>query len=246
MSRIGNSEHMIPAVQGSDIGDNDVINGTKMAQVGPDAYELSFMMPNGRELKSAPFNSDFRRKAMLAWVDAVRQNIVADAQEAAAAANRGALLPPIDSPAVPEVAEQRSADRVSRDTRIVGAASVDPTALVSAQFEAASAELVTAQADYAAALEKKTAAEAAVEQWRKLLAVLTPTSLPAQLPPAETMSDKSPLDALANAGRGHRKTARKPQRTLLAPSPTPPLLAVEATDTLLATPAHESHEPRPL
>jgi hypothetical protein len=225
MSRIGNSEQMIPAVQGSDIGDNDIINGTKMAQVGPDAFELSFLMPNGRELKSAPFNSDFRRKAMLAWVDAVRQNIVADAGEAAAAANRGAIAPPLED-AVAAPVEQRAA--AVRQQSTVGAVP-DATTLVTAQFEAATAALAAADIEYALALEKKTAAEAAVEQWRKLLAVLTPTSLPAQLPPAETGFDTLLATVGASAGRGRRTRARTPQPTSSAPSPTllPP--DVEAT-----------------
>lgn len=88
----------IPAVQGSDINDGDLINATRTIEVG-NGYRFEITLPSGRVLESAPVGSDYpKRDAIMQWLGAVRESIVEDAASAGRASRDAQLLEPLSEP----------------------------------------------------------------------------------------------------------------------------------------------------
>src|SRR5271154_369838 len=89
----------VPFVTGADVNDGDILGATQTIDLGGGNYKFTIILPSGRTLESAGVSPDYsRRDAALQWVDAVRANIVGDAESAAeesiAAARRSLVLTP--------------------------------------------------------------------------------------------------------------------------------------------------------
>lgn len=76
------------ALEGRDINDGDIIGQTR--QVANDKGHIQFQidLPSGREVTSEWLNEDNRKKALLPWVEAVKREMVTDAEEVRAQARR--------------------------------------------------------------------------------------------------------------------------------------------------------------
>lgn len=75
-------------LEGRDISDSEILEATR--QVVNDQGKLQFQinLPSGREVTSEFFPQDLRKKAMMTWLDVVRQSRVDDAEEVRAIARR--------------------------------------------------------------------------------------------------------------------------------------------------------------
>lgn len=83
-------------IETSDINDNWILERTRQKQTG-DMLQWSIDLPSGRELTAAPFRTEERGKAIMVWLDTVRQEAAADAraeaEEKAAKARRNKVDP---------------------------------------------------------------------------------------------------------------------------------------------------------
>lgn len=150
----------IPAVQGSDINDGDLLNATRTIDVG-NGYRFEITLPSGRVLESAPVGSDYpKRDAIMQWLGAVRESIVEDAATASRAARDAhmaeARLRDLAEPAPTPVGGR------ALGVRSEPPASNDPVEYAKQQLRSAVERL--------AAL---TDAEADVAKWRRVVASLT-------------------------------------------------------------------------
>lgn len=148
----------IPAVQGSDINDGDLINATRTIDVG-NGYRFEITLPSGRVLESAAVGSDYpKRDAIMQWLGAVRESIVEDAANAGRAARDAQLAEPVSEPAA-----------VRRGTMAGAVSAPQPTDPVEyAKFQ------------LRAALERLgalSAAEADVDKWQRVVTSLTGESV---------------------------------------------------------------------
>lgn len=78
----------VPFVQTADIGDGEILSATKTLEEG-NGYKFSINLPSGRTLESAPVGADYpKTQAIMQWLEAVKGEIVGDAEEAASKAAR--------------------------------------------------------------------------------------------------------------------------------------------------------------
>lgn len=70
------------SIEGRDINDGAIIEATERLADGNGNTQFKIKLPSGREINSEWLNPDNVKKALQPWVDAVRANIVGDAEEA--------------------------------------------------------------------------------------------------------------------------------------------------------------------
>jgi len=87
---MNDNEQSVPYIQMSDLNDGDILNQTRKMSAGANAIILAYTLPSGQELKSEPVQADQIGKAMIQWIDIVKQRIVDDAAAAQDAAMRKA------------------------------------------------------------------------------------------------------------------------------------------------------------
>lgn len=151
----------IPAIQGTDINDGDLINATRTVELG-NGYKFEITLPSGRVLESAPVGSDYpKRDAIMQWLGAVRESIVEDAASAGRAQRDAELLEPVNSPAPRRAAA--SGERMD-----IPAAELPTEPVEYAKFQ------LRAAIERLAAL---TAAEADVAKWQRVVQSLTGESV---------------------------------------------------------------------
>lgn len=147
--------------QASDLNDGDIINATLLVPGdGAGLQKFQYKLPSGRVLESNEFSEDNRRRAILTWLDIVKQTVVEDLEETAAIARRGAM------PALDDAAPVIAAAPAS--TTVTVSPPVDPEAWVGVQLAEAREAYNAAVVQLGAALETKKAASAALARWEQL------------------------------------------------------------------------------
>lgn len=77
------------ALEGKDINDSDILGATsQMSDESGTKIQFTTVLPSGRKLESEFFPIDMKRKAMVAWLDVVRQSRIDDAETVRAEARR--------------------------------------------------------------------------------------------------------------------------------------------------------------
>lgn len=79
------------ALEASDIGDNHILSNTKRMENGNGQVQFRITLPSGRELESEWLQPDMQKKAMVAWLDVVKAEAVADADLVRMAAREKAM-----------------------------------------------------------------------------------------------------------------------------------------------------------
>ncbi len=183
------------ALEGKDINDSAIIDQTQQLRNAQGKTQFKITLPSGRELESEWLSEDNVKKALWPWVDTVRNEMVADAEEQRAQARRLAASRP-KAPALVSV----SGDALSVEppqsvvatvpsglqTRLPmpvaqpSVSTVSPTAgAVSTpdQFARQGLEQARKDADYwqgvaQGAMGKWQEASANVEKWERILAAM--------------------------------------------------------------------------
>lgn len=153
----------VPYVQNADINDGDILGSTKTVDLGGGSYKFVISLPSGRSLESAPVSADYpKRDATFQWIEAVRANIVGDADNAAETAY--------------QLAREREpvAYPFDEDVRELGRGPSAPDAGAGVQRSIPTADPVEyAKQQLSAALARLAAvasAEADVERWTRVVA----------------------------------------------------------------------------
>lgn len=167
MGQLGNSDFQAPAITGADINDAEIIAGTQQELDEKGRVRFHYVMPDGSPLSSDWVMPDYVQKARFQWVDAVRQTIVAQAQQAQDATIAAARRQQMDERKL-ELPDSPPAASTP-PTRVMA---VDPIELAKQNLTIAREEESYWAGEEGKAVYKKTAAEAAVKQWTKVLEVL--------------------------------------------------------------------------
>jgi hypothetical protein len=166
MTRLGEGDTSVPAIQMSDLNDADVIAGTQQEVDPQGRVRFHYVMPDGSPLESDWVMPDFVRKARLGWVEAVKQNIVAQASAARDATQRH-LRDKLMEESKLEISESPATVPMH-----VPAASTDPVEHARACLVRATEEAQKWAEKESEARQKRTASEEAASRWVKVLAVL--------------------------------------------------------------------------
>lgn len=157
----------VPYVQNADINDGDILGSTKTVDLGGGSYKFVISLPSGRSLESAPVSADYpKRDATFQWIEAVRANIVGDADNAAETAYQLAReREPVANPFDEDVRGLGSVPGLYPSQADAGAgvqrsvSTADPVEYAKQQLSAALARLAAV-----------ASAEADVERWTKVVA----------------------------------------------------------------------------
>lgn len=178
MTKIGDTEGTIPAIQESDISDKDVINGSSQEAGQDGKVRFVYTLRSGRVITSEWINKDAEMpKLRRMWIEAVKGQEVADASEAADASRRAIRDKQLATPGI-DIPVHVNPAPVEQDTpspataRMADVPAGDPASLVLRNLILAEEALDRAAAGYLQATSTKTAAEAAVIKWRRLLEAL--------------------------------------------------------------------------
>lgn len=76
------------ALESRDINDSAIMDATEQLQDANGKVQFKTTLPSGRAIESEFFPADLKRKAMVAWLDVVRQSMIDDAEEVRAKARR--------------------------------------------------------------------------------------------------------------------------------------------------------------
>lgn len=79
------------ALEAQDIGDSTILDQTKQYENGNGQIQFKITLPSGRELESEWLKPDMKKKAMVAWLDVVKAEAVADSDAARAEARESAM-----------------------------------------------------------------------------------------------------------------------------------------------------------
>ena len=151
----------VPAVQGVDINDGDLLNATRTVELG-NGYKFEITLPSGRVLESAPVGSDYpKRDAIMQWLGAVRESIVEDAANAARVTRDA------------HMAESRARDLSDPPQRSAGNATSLSKSVSSADPVEYAKQQLRAAIDRLAELDR---AEADVAKWQRVVESLTGVS----------------------------------------------------------------------
>ena len=173
-------------IDASEVSDQQIMRNTK-TETANGRFRFLTKLPSGRDVESPWKAESDKRKGVLAWVDAVRAEIVADAQEAQAQAKRRYLEE--------RQSQQGSAPAliVGPDSKPIGPAgstplttlsstpagqglSSDPRAFVEGQLAAQTASVERLRSQYKEVSEALRVAHESMLQWRAILASLSSSS----------------------------------------------------------------------
>lgn len=181
MAQMGDSDFSVPAVQGTDINDSTIIEGSQQEVDDKGNVRFHYTLPDGSPLESDWVQPDFAKKARLGWVDAVRQAIVSQAQHASdkamqVARERMMNETRLDIPAS-DVRSGRDADISAANNGgnihpITVEPPRDPVSFAKESLVRASQEALKWGEVEAEASTKKNAAETASRRWNKVLEML--------------------------------------------------------------------------
>jgi hypothetical protein len=197
VSKIGagdGSGASVPGIEGSDIGDSELIAGTRTTYPGGDQMEYQYTLPNGVVVKSGPFPTDRKREAIMGWLDGLRGMIVSsarEAQEEAARVQREKLLattkieipatvelgPAVERDVVHAVVRGRDVKDVSERPAVAQAAAdrgtpQDPDDFAKRSLKGAKGELAFWSAEVNKALARQSAAQESVAKWTRVVSAL--------------------------------------------------------------------------
>jgi hypothetical protein len=79
------------ALESSDLSDGSILESTQQFQNGNGQVQFKIVLPSGRELESEWLQPDMKKKAMVAWLDVVKQQAMEDADQARAEAREQAM-----------------------------------------------------------------------------------------------------------------------------------------------------------
>ena len=162
----------VPSVEASDINDGDIINMTKMEQDAQGRSKFHADLPSGRHLESDWVMPDGLRRSRLLWIDAVKQNIIADAQAAndkSIQDRRNRLM----EEARLEISESGNVEANKGNTGTSGirrppAVAEDPSEYAKAQWADAAKRAEGYAEEKAVISAKEKAAKAAAKNWLKI------------------------------------------------------------------------------
>jgi hypothetical protein len=113
--------------EAGDLNDSQILAATRQTKGQSGATQFSLTLPSGRKLVSEWIHEDNLKAALQVWLDTVRKQAVADANEERLAKVRAAMLAQTgkDSPSASTTQNTSAAPATSAVERIV-AAGVDP------------------------------------------------------------------------------------------------------------------------
>lgn len=183
---------MASDIPATDISDKQILDKTGQKNGAGDTMQLSYVLPSGRKLTSEFFKKDQGAKALIAWCNVVREQMLADAQDARDQARQAAieekarkareaagLLVGTDGdalsaepmlPALPSSAMAMPRSSASP----VGIAS--PDEFIQQMLNTAERELAHAQAEAEAATMRYAKAAESLQKWRALAVSLNAQS----------------------------------------------------------------------
>lgn len=172
------------ALEAQDIGDSTILDQTKQYENGNGQIQFKITLPSGRELESEWLKPDMKKKAMVAWLDVVKAEAVADSDAARAEAREAAMKQQRaqrDAPQAPvqtqEVAStllaSLGAQPVPRQATAAGsAASVSPDSFVEQGLQAADNEVEYWTQQAAEATTRLLAAQQSRIKWAQIKAAM--------------------------------------------------------------------------
>lgn len=179
MPAIGNSDNTIPAIQGSDINDGDIINLTRQETNDKGQVRFYYPMPDGTPLMSEWVQDEHVKAARRQWVEAVRQQLVASAQRATDAAMSSIREKQMQEHSldIPEMVRENTttaghAASPDRKPDGLGLRNTDPVEHARACLVKATEEAEYWAQEELKAAQKKYAAETAASKWTRVIAVL--------------------------------------------------------------------------
>jgi hypothetical protein len=155
------------ALEGSDINDGDILTATKQATDTSGKMQFSIILPLGKKLTSEWFPQEDGRKAIMAWVEAVRQAALDEQAEAMAAARRNSRAPVVDSVQRPE--QGGGMPGQPHEITWNGTPKIEETdglAFANTQVQALENRVEELNGEYEAIGAKLTAARSRLAQWR--------------------------------------------------------------------------------
>jgi len=170
MARIGDDDFSVPSVETADINDGDILNMSSTETADDGRVKFHATLPSGRQIESDWVMPDGLRKARMLWVDAVKEQIVLDAQAATQEARDRAMRAKRDIQS--ESVEQGASGPVSNAVN-AGHVVEDPVQWAKSQWMAALLAADAAANELVIIRAKEKAAKAAASRWHKLFTGLS-------------------------------------------------------------------------
>lgn len=176
------------ALEASDMGDSTILDQTKQYENGNGQIQFKITLPSGRELESEWLKPDMKKKAMVAWLDVVKAEAVADSDAARAEAREAAMKQQraqrdaLQEPVLTQVAASTGGTTAQASSVIQSARSaVAPTvSAVNSPDSFVEQGIQAAQADYdhwnevaLDALNRVRAARNNVQKWQNIYTAMS-------------------------------------------------------------------------
>lgn len=226
------------SLEGRDINDSAIIDSTRKARNDKGQTQFSIDLPSGREITSEWLSEDNVKKALVPWIEAVRTNMIADAEEVRAQARRTAAMQPkqpappaLVSPSGDVLTAELPQSLAHNPQRSTGAFSSIPTTSVD-RYSADQTPASTASPDEfarqgviqarkdaeywqnvtAGAMEKWREAQANAEKWERILAAVSGGVVLNGIQGASTSASSAGTDSTGNTRKRGRPVGSRNKR----------------------------------
>lgn len=204
-------------LEASDLSDGAILESTQQFQNGNGQVQFKITLPSGRELESEWLSPDMKKKAMVQWLDVVKDQAILDADQARAEAREAAMKQRRDA----AQAQEPTPENVSTDTQppsstgqSLSAPTAGPAAVAASQRQP-----ITSPDDFVAAGLK--AAEADYDHWNQVALDAASRLVAAQQNISKWTNIKRSLEGHAQSSTSNHPDTARNDSTDTSGSPAP-------------------------